>query len=77
MRRCVCGPLVISATHIDLPTILAEALNHFADANYDLAATAARLQITSSQILKLLKKHVPALHFCNRERAKLGLHPLA
>ncbi len=70
------GKLAISSKHDDFPAILADTLNAFHLSQYELAAAAIRLQISSAQIQKILRQHEPAMVQCNRERAARGLHPL-
>lgn len=45
-------------------------------ANWDLTSIAEAAQTSSSQIVKLLRKHQPALGLLNAQREKLGLSPL-
>ena len=70
------GRIAVSPTHRDLPAMLAEAMDMIADCRHDHKKAAIRLQCTPSQIVKLLKKHPPALQRVNRDRAELGLAPL-
>lgn len=70
------GRIVCNPDHRDYPSLLAEALDTIADAGWDLSAAALRLNVSMSQLLKLLKDHPPALVWVNAERAGSGKHPL-
>ena len=75
--RIVKGRIAISEVHADFPAVLASLLDDLAMANWDLASLAERAQTSSSQIVKLLRKHPPALGVLNSQREKLGLSPLS
>ena len=75
--RIVKGRIAISEEHADFPAVLASLLDDLAMANWDLASLAERAQTSSSQIVKLLRKHPPALGVLNAQREKLGLSPLS
>ncbi|MFK7737860.1 MAG: peptide chain release factor-like protein [Pirellulaceae bacterium] len=64
----------ISAEHEDFPMLLAEALDVIASREFDLASAAKPLKISSSQLVKLLGKHPPALRMVNEQRKQRGLH---
>lgn len=66
------GRLEISARHWDFPSLLAEALDVLADGHWDLHKAAIRLEVSSSQIVKLLKSHPPAIALLNAARARRG-----
>lgn len=70
-ERIVCNP-----EHEDYPALLAEALDVIADAKWDNRKPAVRLEVSASQLLKLVKDHPPALSMWNTERAKRNLHAL-
>lgn len=74
--RRAAGRIVVSPTHTDFPSLLAEALDRLAADEFDLAASAARLECTSSQLVKLLQHEPQALVGVNRARQARGLHRL-
>ena len=65
----------VNPKHGDFPAILAEALDFIAAMEFDLAAAATRLDISSSQLVKLLKSEPAALESVNRERNSRELRP--
>ncbi len=75
-NRCRQGKLLINPNHEDFPALLAEALDHLAVRDWDVAGTAKHLGITTSQLVKLLKHEPQALALVNRERKSRGLGPL-
>jgi hypothetical protein len=72
--RLIGRRLKISIEHEDFPALLAEALDAIAATEFDLASAAERLRISSSQLVKLLGKHPPALRNVNEQRKQRGLH---
>ncbi|MCR9296731.1 MAG: peptide chain release factor-like protein [bacterium] len=70
------GKLAISAEHDDFPSMLAECLDVLAAADYDLLEAATKLTTSNSQLIKLLRKHPPALMALNRARTERGLAAL-
>lgn len=70
-ERIACNP-----DHEDYPSLLAEALDAVADAAWEPRRAAVRLEVSTSQLVKLVKDHPPALVHWNAERAKRGLHGL-
>ena len=62
--------------HRDYPSLLAEALDVIADAGWELERASLRLDVSKSQLLKLIREHPPAMVKLNDERAALGKHPL-
>jgi hypothetical protein len=75
-ERVAGGRIALSVEHEDYPAVLAEALDMVHAHNYDVAAAAAQLGATSSQLVKLLQGEREALAQVNRERQTLGLPPL-
>jgi hypothetical protein len=71
--RTAKGKLAVNAEHEDFPALLSEALDTLAELDFDLPAAAARLNITSSQLVKFLKIEPAALALINRERQSRGL----
>lgn len=70
------GRLAVSAEHRQFPALLAEALNVLADAQWSASAAAARLELTTSQLVKLLAKQPEALQLINNERREREMPPL-
>jgi len=70
--RCRGGRIAGNPQHDDFPALLAEALDHLAAVAWEPGAAAAVLGITSSQLVKLLKKAPKALTTVNRRRGELG-----
>lgn len=68
--------LSVSPDHHDYPTLLAEALDMLADSKWDPRKAALRLGVSSSQLIKLIKDHPPALHWLNDHRRAHHLHAL-
>jgi len=75
-QRCAGGRVRVSTTHDDFPALLAEAIDEVAAAEFDVAAAAARLGVTSSQLAGLLRREPPAWKLVNDGRRALGLRPL-
>lgn len=73
LSRVEAGRLSVSAEHVDLPALLAEALDRLAANDCRLDSTVEQLRVSSSQLIKLLKQHRPALEWVNAERSKLGI----
>ena len=59
--------------HHDFPSILSEALDYLAGAELELSAVAKRLNVSSSQLVKLLRSFRPAFEYVNAEREKRNL----
>jgi hypothetical protein len=70
------GRILCNPEHPDFPALLAEAMDVAAACGLDAKKAAARLCCSSSQLIKLLKDHPPALEELNRLRAERDLHPL-
>lgn len=70
------GRIECSPEHHDFPALLAEALDVMADAGWDVKKAALRLGVSSSQLIKFVKDHPPALVRVNGERARRGEHAL-
>ncbi len=68
--------LVVNPDHRDYPALLAEALDAIAAAGWAPAPAAARLAVTPTQLVKLIKDHPPAFERLNWERTELGMHRL-
>ena len=70
------GRIALSEEHDDHPTMIAEALDRLAAADWDVATAAAALAVTSSQLVKLLKTEPRAMQRLNVERGARDLPPL-
>lgn len=75
-RQGLSGRISCNPDHHDYPALLAEALDTVADRDWEPKAAAARLGITASQLIKLVKDHPPAFVEWNSQRAKRSMHPL-
>jgi len=74
--RCRGGRISVNPRHDDVAALLAEALDVLAAHGFDGAAAAAALGTTTSQLVRLLALHAPALEEWNAARAARGLRPL-
>ena len=74
--RLVGGRIEVSPTHDHFPTLLAEALDLIVLSSFDPKPAATALGCSASQLVKFLKKEPRAMIQVNRERLRLGLHPL-
>lgn len=70
------GRIVCNPDHHDYPALLAEALDVIHAADLDLPTAALRLDVSASQLVKLVKDHPPAMIRLNADRAARGLHAL-
>jgi len=70
------GRLSCNPAHPDFPALLAEAMDTLAGARNDVSQAALLLDITSSQLVKLLQAEPRALEWLNRIRAEAGMHAL-
>lgn len=68
--------LLINPTHHDFPALLAEAMDRITAMQHDVAAAAAALGVSTSQLLKLLKHDRDAMDAVNVRRESAGLHRL-
>jgi len=76
LSRARGGRIAVATRHADLPALLAEALDVLALHDWDAAPAAAFLGVTTSQLVRLVALHAPALVRWNDERAARGLRPL-
>lgn len=67
--------IAVSAAHADFPSLLAEALDTLATYDADLRRAAARLQTTSSQLVRFIDREPRALALLNQWRVERGLRP--
>jgi hypothetical protein len=70
--RTTGGKLAINSEHDDFPALLSEALDMIADAEFEIAAAAPRLGVSSSQLVRLLKLEPAVIASVNRERRLRG-----
>jgi RF-1 domain len=70
------GILSINPTHADFPSLLAEALVVVASAEFDVAAAAKSLGVSTSQLVRFLQDEPPAWAAVNAARRQRGLRPL-
>ena len=70
------GRVSVSTNHTDFPSLLAEALDYLAIAEFDIPAAAKRLNVSGSQLVKLFKAFRPAFSYVNSEREKRNLGQL-
>ena len=70
------GRIVINPEHRDYPSLLAEAMDVIHAAGWDVQRAALRLEVTTTQLLKLIAEHPPALAALNAGRQDFGLTPL-
>ena len=74
--RCRGGRVSVNARHADVPGLLVHALDALALHDWNGAPAAASLGTSTSQVVKLLALHQPALEAWNREREARGLRRL-
>lgn len=74
--RCRGRKIVCSVRHADFPSLLAEALDVIEACSYDMRRASTRLECTSSQLLRLIADHPPALVMLNEERRFRSMRPL-
>lgn len=74
--RAPLATIEINPSHKDYPALLAEAIDVLEAAGYDLKTAALRLDVSASQLTKLIRHHPPALHAVNEARKKRGMHTL-
>jgi hypothetical protein len=69
--------LEVSSEHRDYATLLAEAFDQLAACGWQPAGVAEQLGVSSSQLLKLMKRSPAAFVAFNRQRQAVGLKPMA
>jgi RF-1 domain len=74
--RCSGARISVNPTHLDFPSMLAEALDVLAAAEWDMKTAADCLGSSSSQLVKFLKNEPKAWIRLNQERAARGLRLL-
>lgn len=68
--------IILNESHEDHPAMLAEALDRLAALDWDLSAAAAQLDVSATQLVKLLQTEPRAFQLLNAERANRGLGAL-
>jgi len=76
LSRAKAGRLAVALEHDDYPALLAEALQMLEASAFDVAAAAASLHVSTSQLLKLFRRVPAAWVQLNRLRVARGLPPL-
>ena len=74
--RVRAGKLVVSPEHEDFPTFLAEALDRLAAQDWNAAAAADNLGLSTTQFVNLLKLEPRALQTLNAARQEKGQRAL-
>jgi hypothetical protein len=69
--------LSVNSVHTDFPSLLAEAMDGIAAAEYDLSTAADRLGVSASQLARFLQQEPEAWQEVNAQRRQRGLRPLA
>lgn len=71
--RCRDRQIAVNEDHVDFAEILAEALDVIQDVRFDVPRAADRLGISTSQLVKLLRKEPRAFQRVNQQRHFLEL----
>ncbi len=74
--RCRGGKIAINTKHHDYPAILAEAIDIIEQKHYKIDKAAIVLDLTMSQLVKLIAKEPAALAMVNRKRVERKMRPL-
>ncbi len=75
-QRCRGRHVKVNPSHDDFPAILAEVLDVLAAHEMDAKQAADMLDVSTSQLVKLLKTEQRALQLVNVKRREQALHPL-
>ena len=70
------GRIRCNPSHKDFPALIAEVLDQLHQNAWDGRDAADALGTSTSQLVRLLKEHPPALTQWNKKRSELGLRPL-
>ncbi len=70
------GRIACNPEHPDYPALVAEALDMIEACDLDPGKAAIRLEVTTSQLIKLVKDHPPAMVWWNGRRRENGEHTL-
>jgi len=76
MARCTKGRIACNREHADFPAMLSEAMDVLFACGLDAKKAATRLGCSSSQLVRLIAKHTPAIRRLNRDRRERGMHAL-
>lgn len=76
LQRTKGGKIAINPDHRDYPTMLAEAMDVVWAARMDIRKAAARLQVSRTQLVRMIAKHPAALAEMNAARVARRLRPL-
>lgn len=68
--------ITVSTEHADFPSLLAEALDRVVVHEFDLAAAAAPLNVSTTQLIRFLQQSPRAWQWINSERSTRLLRPL-
>jgi hypothetical protein len=66
--RCVSGKIIVSTQHHDFASLLCECLDVLEKQSFDLKKSSEMLSVTSSQMIKFLKKNPKAFQRLNQTR---------
>jgi len=72
LKRIKNRRLLVNPSHEDFPALLAEAIEVLAQEEWDVVLAAQRLQVSTSQLVKLLAKESKALAMVNKHRLARG-----
>lgn len=76
LERTRDGKITVNPSHRDFPTMLAEAMDVVWAARLDIRRAAARLQVSRTQLVRMIAKHPAALAEMNTARVQRKLRPL-
>ena len=76
LSRVKGGRIACNPAHADFPSMLAEALDVLDVCGHDPKRAGLRLGCSTTQLVRLLKEHAPALEAVNAVRAARGEHTL-
>ncbi len=74
--RCVKNRIVCNPKHADYPSLLAEALDVIEACGFDVKKASVRLACSTTQLIRFIADHRPALDQLNQSREDRGLHKL-
>ena len=76
LSRVKSKKVVVNPSHEDFPRLLCEAMDFITAVDFDVAAAADRLGVSTSQLVKFLKLAPAAFESVNRERVARSLRKL-
>ncbi|MBL4883196.1 MAG: peptide chain release factor-like protein [Planctomycetaceae bacterium] len=71
------GKISINSVHLDYPAMLADVMDCLSVVDWDHRQAAEILQLSSSQLIKFLKREPRSLSLLNQQRQMVGLNPLS